>query len=151
MLVYPHTVTTAKYKGVDKVKITNLFGEEREVGVGEATTEVTLPVTPCRCGCGAFIQWRGYGRKPHYLNKAHGERYRRKARGEYQIGIPNDVSRQKCLALLEYLRGDYDETDTSTTNTPLENYALEFLVNSPAPVEDTLLALKKALAWLGAS
>jgi len=118
----------------------NLFGEtlERELGQGGHMMGDGL----CQCGCGAVIEWKGYGRIPKYLNNAHGERVRRRTRKARSLVIRQDISRQTVANLLAYVRRlQLPEYDNHIA-------ALEYLVSSPVPVEDTLIALADALSWV---
>lgn len=128
---------------------TRMFHEDTQAGVGGISPRTEMrDAGLCACGCGQVVVWRGYGRKPEYVSKAHGERARRARRKVDVIVIPNDVSRQTVNNMLRYMLkqvGDGNARDGYA----LEIAAMEYIVESQAPVEDTLRALKTVLEWVG--
>lgn len=122
----------------------NLFGET----IADTTTGEGQGEGLCACGCGGKVEWKGYGRRPKYISNAHGERARRRNRNAMTIRVRDDISRQTCQELLDWITDPTEQSTYLNDTYYLQKMALRFLINSPAPVKETLEALAIALSWV---
>ena len=128
----------------------DLFGNEVEAGVGRLVSDPSRHTDECQCGCGAEIQWKGYGRKPKYLNRTHGERARRQIKAHCSIAISYQAepTYSQIKALLAYVVTH--ECGISQAELQHTITALDFLASNDDHLSNKLQGLKRALQWLGA-